>query len=206
MDVFKIVFGGLVVGMSLAAPVGPMALLCINRTLTQGFLYGVLTGLGIALADALYGVIAALGVSSVSEFLVAYRVYFGVIGGFFLAWLGFKAVRAHALSQTRPIPRIGAVKSFWTAFALTLSNPATILAYVAIFSSSVVAINTSEASMVFVLVGSIFLGSLLWWLMLSGGVAATKHRLNEKHAHYLNLASGVMLIAFGVFATIAAFL
>jgi len=205
-DVLLLMAQGLVIGFSLAAPVGPLGLLCIQRTLRHGFTIGLLTGVGVALADAVYGLIAAFGFTIVSDFLVQHRSLISMAGGLFLGWLGAKTLmnyqaHPHAAHEKKGS---GWWNALFSAFLLTMSNPMTIMAYVAIFSSSSIAIEDASHEAAFLMTLAIFTGSLAWWLILSGVVAATKHRLNQKHLSAINIVSGLILIGFGIFAVVAA--
>ncbi len=192
---------GLMIGFSLAAPVGPMATLCIQRTLIQGLSFGLLTGIGIAVADGVYGLVAALGLTAVSDFLIAYRGLLGVVGGLFLLWLGFKTLRTPA----KPVGSLDAqrtsrLSAFSSAFVLTLTNPMTILTYIAIFSSMAITTDGSNLSGL-VLISAILTGSFAWWVFLCGLVSMIRHRLPAKTMCWINIGSGVILIAFGLYTT-----
>jgi threonine/homoserine/homoserine lactone efflux protein len=201
-DLLLLTAQGLLIGFSLAAPVGPLGLLCIQRTLRFGFTVGLLTGVGVALADAVYGLIAAFGFAIVSDFLLLHRSLISMGGGLFLGWLGAKTLMNY---QAHPHAAHEKKGSGWwnallSAFLLTLSNPMTIMAYVAIFSSTSIAAEGASHEAAFLMTLAIFSGSLAWWAILSSIVAATKHRLKQKHLSGINIASGLVLIGFGIFA------
>lgn len=191
---------GLMIGFSLAAPVGPMAMLCIQRTLLQGLSFGLLTGIGIAVADGVYGLIAVLGLTAISDFLIAYRCVLGVSGGLFLVWLGIKTLRVPAKQVGSLDASItGRLSAFSSAFMLTLTNPITILTYIAIFSSMAIATDGSHLSGL-VLIAAILAGSFGWWVFLCGLVSMAKHRLSSTTMHWINMGSGIVLVAFGLYA------
>lgn len=193
---------GFLLGFVLAAPVGPMGILCINKTLARGFGAGFATGLGIALADAVYGLAAAFGITSVSDFLVSQRVAFGVFGGILLAYLGIKSLLKppESFGQTA-MPAQGFAGSLVSGFFLTLTNPVTILVYAAIFAGFTLSVGENLGPlMACSMTLAIFVGSLSWWLMLSGAVAFTRSRLKAKHMLWINRASGAMLTGVGVVA------
>ena len=193
---------GLVIGFAIAAPVGPIGILCIQRSLRDGFKVGLMTGMGAALADGAYGLVAGFGLTAVSSLLVAHQFWIQLIGGLFLLYLGVK------LLLTPPRERSGAGKSDrspWhaciTTFFLTLTNPMTILSFVAIFAGlGLGSTNTDYTHAVF-LVAGIILGSAIWWLFLSGGVALIlHHRITSKTMRTINWLSGIIMLAFGAFA------
>lgn len=193
---------GLIIGFAIAAPVGPIGILCIQRSLQNGFKIGFMTGIGAALADGTYGLIAGFGLTAVSSFMIAQQFWIRIIGGLFLLYLGIK------LLLTSPHERSKAGcsdKSSWNAYStsylLTLTNPATILSFVAIFAGlGLGTVNTDFASAMMLVLG-ITLGSAAWWLLLSGGVAFILHRrLNRSFFRIINWISGSIILAFGIFA------
>src|SRR6266516_6335969 len=163
---------GLLIGFSIAATVGTMYVLCIQRTLYKGQICGLVSGLGIATADAVYGSIAASGLTLLTNFLVSQQVWIRLVGGLFLIYLGFKTV------FTKPAVRAAAVKTtansyfgaYTSTFVLTLTNPLTILSFAAVFAGLGLGGGTTDYAGAAWLVLGVFLGSALWWLLLSAGV------------------------------------
>ncbi|MBH1989000.1 MAG: LysE family translocator [Myxococcaceae bacterium] len=193
------------IGLVLAVPVGPMALLCIQRTLRFGFSVGLATSIGISLADALYGLVGILGLSAVSQFLFQYQMLLKISGGIFLAILGTRILR-----ESRDLKKSGIVpenKGLWaafiSAFILTLSNPMTVLAYVAVMAG--VQMDSHGVDQALILAGSVFWGSLLWWVFLSGLAACLKSKLEDRHMHAVGMVSGILLIVFAVLIVLSAF-
>jgi threonine/homoserine/homoserine lactone efflux protein len=194
----ELLFRGLVLGFSIAAPVGPIGVICIRRTLAQGRAHGLVSGLGAATADAIYGAIAGFGLTIVSKVLVNQQVWLRLIGGVFLCSLGvrtfFSAVAEHA-AQAKGRGLGGAYVS---TFVLTLTNPLTILSFAAVFAGlGVVEMGVSGAG---VLVLGVFLGSALWWLALSGVVGLFRERIGTSVLRWVNRVSGAVIAAFGVYA------
>jgi threonine/homoserine/homoserine lactone efflux protein len=190
---------GLLIGFSIAAPVGPIGVLCIRRTLADGRVTGLAIGLGAAAADAVYGAIAGFGLTALSSLLVRQQRLLRLVGGLFLCYLG---VRTFMASPARDAARAGGrglLGAFTATFGLTLANPATILSFVAVFAGLGIAGAGSwrEAT---VLVAGVFLGSALWWLMLSGAVAALRSRVDLRALRWINRVSGLVLLAFGIAA------
>jgi putative LysE/RhtB family amino acid efflux pump len=192
-------FKSLVLGLAIAAPLGPIGALCINRTLERGFIAGVAGGLGTALADGVYAALAAVGFAAFSDALGTIDMPLRLIGGAFMLWLGWKSLTP---TGARTVAKVSARDMVGTAvatFALTITNPMTILSFAAIFASLGLASEAGSASALLVVSG-VFIGSMLWWTVLSGGVALARHRLPENSAVWVSRASGIVLIAFGLWA------
>jgi threonine/homoserine/homoserine lactone efflux protein len=189
----------LVIGLSIAAPVGPIGLLCIQRTLAHGRLIGFMSGLGAALADALYGAIGALGVSAVISTMVAARVPLALGGAAFLAWMGVQLLRAPAATKAREAADATTpLKAMLSVFLLTLANPMTILSFIAVFASIATG-HVSGAPAAATMVLGVFLGSALWWLGLSSAVSMVRHRLSPRAMQGINRLSGVVLVGFAAY-------
>ncbi|NJL37607.1 MAG: LysE family transporter [Leptolyngbyaceae cyanobacterium RM2_2_4] len=191
---------GLILGFSIAAPVGPIGVLCIRRTLTEGLASGFLSGLGAATADAIYGCIAGFGLTFVADLLVEQTLWIRLIGGLFLCYLGVKTI----LSKPAEAAISGKSRSLFTAYAstvvLTLTNPATILSFAAVFAGLGLASAGGNYAAAGILVLGVFLGSALWWCLLSGGVSVLRRRFNAEGLQWLNRISGAILLAFGAIA------
>jgi threonine/homoserine/homoserine lactone efflux protein len=192
-------FRGLVIGFSIAAPVGPIAVLCIRRTLAHGRAAGLAVGLGAATADAVYGAVAGFGLTAVSTLLVRQQGVMRLVGGLFLCYLGVRTFLAHPAEQAARAGGAGLLGAFTATFGLTLANPMTILSFVAVFAGLGIAGAGSwrEAT---VFVAGVFLGSALWYLLLSGTVGALRSRLDLSALRWVNRLAGVVLVAFGVTA------
>ncbi|NIK68011.1 MULTISPECIES: LysE family transporter [unclassified Paenibacillus] len=194
-------WSGVLVGLSIAAPVGPIGVLCMKRTINQGRWYGVLSGLGAASADAVYGLIAAVGFTALTNVLVDQRIWIQFIGGLFLCYLGYQSVRALPQSGKEFQLNNGLARAYLTTFFLTVTNPMTILSFTAIFAGIPHSAKaTAEDS--FLLVLGIFLGSMLWWLILAELVGIIRTALNAKAMRWINVLSGVVLLAFGVWSLV----
>jgi threonine/homoserine/homoserine lactone efflux protein len=191
---------GLAIGFSIAAPVGPIGLLCIRRSLAEGAGTGLAVGLGAATADAAYGAVAAFGLTAVSAFLVGGSFWLGLLGGLFLCWLGGGRT---FFAQPPGEAAKGAGGSLATAYGstvfLTLTNPATILSFVAVFAGLGLAASPGYAS-ASMLVAGVFAGSGLWWLILSQGVGLLRQRVTGGWMKCVNQFSGALLAGFGVWA------
>ena len=196
----QILLQGLAIGFSIAAPVGPIGLLCIRCTLTHGRLNGFLCGLGAATADAVYGTVAALGLSAVTAFLLGTQTWLQLGGGLFLVWLGVKTMRAPPAAP-RPNDAAAAdalVAGYFSTLALTLTNPMTILSFIGIFAGLGVGATAGGVWPACSLVLGVFLGSAAWWLILSTGAGWLRRHLQQGALRVLNVGSGLIITAFGL--------
>ena len=192
------------IGLAVASVVGPMSVLCIQRTLARGWRYGLVSGFGIATADALYSSLAAFGLTVVAGFLVQQQTWVRGIGGIFLIYLGLRT------AFTPPAVRAAAIQTearyagaYFSTLALTLTNPLTILSFAAIFAG--IGIGGGKGGGVaasFVVVG-VFLGSATWWLLLTSGVALVRTRFSPTWLVWINRVAGVVITLFGVAALIS---
>lgn len=192
-------WGGLI-GLVVAVPVGPVNLLCLQQTLKSGVIVGLLSGLGAAVGDSLFGFVAAFGVTIVADFLMAHLHLFQTLGGFLLLFLAFRTWREHPHLEVKGGAAVQSLKGFISAFLLTITNPVTILGFVAIFAGlglGRIGENLQEASF---LVAGIFAGSGLWWVIMTNGARFLKGRLNDHHLLVINRASAILVGMFGVLA------
>jgi threonine/homoserine/homoserine lactone efflux protein len=192
---------GLIIGLSIAAPVGPIGVLCIRRTLSDGRAIGFASGLGAATADAVYGAVAAFGLSLVTNALVEQRVWLQAGGGVFLCYLGVRTWMAvpRAASGASADGR-GLAAAWASTFALTLTNPTTIISFAAIFAGLGLGRSVGSYRPASVMVLGVFLGSALWWLILSVGVGLFRASLTPERLRWVNRGSGAIIAAFGIAA------
>lgn len=191
---------GLLIGFSIAMPVGPIGLLCIRNSLTYGMKCGLLTGLGAAVADAIYGALAGFGVSAISLFLESNRFYLQICGALFLCYLGLITF----LNKSKPVSAAGSnSKVFFTTLFLTLTNPMTILSFAAVYAG--LGIGSSSANMLYPLITTmgVFVGSAIWWLLLSCAASFLKAKMNDASYRWLNKLSGSIIFSFGLAAIFA---
>lgn len=196
---------GLVIGFSIGAVLGPIGMLCIQRTLQKGFRYGFITGLGAATADGIYGSVAAFGLTVISTILVGQQTWIRLIGGLFLVYLGIRAMLtlpAAKVAQTRG-------SSFLTAYTstllLTLTNPLTILSFVTVFAGLGVGTAGRDNLAAALVAAGVFCGSSAWWLLLSGGVGLLRERLKTHWLSWINRLAGTALLVFGIVAIVSIF-
>ena len=188
------------IGFSIAAPVGPIGVLCIRRTLAEGRITGLVSGLGAATADAIYGSIAGFGLAFISNFLVSQQVWLRLVGGAFLLYLGIRTLLAKPSEQAAATHGSGLPGAYASTFLLTLTNPITILSFVAIFAGLGLAGTASHYASAGVLVLGVFIGSAVWWFLLSGGVGLFRDKFNPRALLWVNRISGLIILGFGIFA------
>ncbi len=196
---------GLLLGLAIAAPVGPIGVLCIRRTLAEGWLTGFLTGLGAATADGFYGGVAAFGLTAISGTLVAEQGIIRVAGGLLLCYLGARTLLAKpAMEAASARHGRGLAGAYATTVGLTLTNPATIISFATVFAALGLAgaVGNTFAAPALLTLG-VLLGSACWWLLLSGGVSVLRYRLTSGALRWVNRLSGIVLLGFGVAALVS---
>ncbi|MBZ5553092.1 MAG: LysE family transporter [Acidobacteriia bacterium] len=201
---FHFMLKGMAIGFSIAAPVGPIGVLCIRRSLAEGRLIGLATGLGAATADAAYGAIAGFGLTAISSFLVGQRVWLGLLGGFFLCYLGVRTFTSKPEGQAVEARGSGIVSAYGSTLFLTLTNPMTILSFVAVFAGFGLGASPDYFA-AGALVAGVFIGSAFWWLMLSSGVALFQTRVSSGWMQIVNRVSGGVIFIFGLYSLSTAF-
>lgn len=193
----------LLVGLSIAAPVGPIGLLAIQRTLDQGLRAGLATGLGAACADACYGALGAWGVALVIDWLVGARLWLATFGGALLLWMAWSTWRQPPAAQAAALPsQRELLRCFAGTFVLTLSNPLTILSFIAVFGALAGQAGAGLAALP--LVAGVFLGSALWWLALSLGVARVRERFGVLWRQRVARGSALVLAGFALWQGVGA--
>jgi threonine/homoserine/homoserine lactone efflux protein len=196
---------GIVLGFSIAAPVGPIGVLCIRRTLAEGRAVGFVSGIGAATADAFYGALAAFGISVISNVLISGQSWLRLIGGLFLIVLGVRTFFSRPAQNSAAVrPGRGLLGAYGSTLALTLTNPMTILSFAAIFAGAGLSEGASGGSAALLVLG-VFCGSALWWLTLSGLVGLFRSRFSPDAMQWINRASGIIVAAFGVAALLSLF-
>ena len=210
---------GLVIGLVIAAPVGPIGFLCISRTLEYGAVVGLATGLGAATADAVYGAVAAFGLMQVAVTLSEQDTLLRVVGGLALCLIGLRTLfladrreRNSAATKFAPGPGLkfanrpvghGVTGHFGSSFLLTLANPATILGFLAFFAAVGWARDLDTHTGALIMVIGVFLGSAVWWLGLAGATALLSNRMGDRQRVWIQRVSGMVILGFGVFALLS---
>ena len=193
-------YRGLVIGFSIAAPVGPIGVLCIRRTLAEGRGIGLATGLGAAAADGLYGTIAAFGLTTISDLLVRQDTWLRLVGGLFLCYLGIKTFVTTPAEKPAKAKAGGSTTAFLSTLVLTLTNPMTILSFVAVFAGLGLGAGAGSYSSAALMVSGVFIGSAIWWLLLSTGVGLFRDQFDSLKLRWVNRISGLVIMGFGLLA------
>lgn len=187
-------------GLALAAPVGPIGLLCIQRTLNEGRVAGFCSGLGATVADMIYGGLAGFGVTLVSNFLVRHQQGLHLIGSVVICYLGLKIFLSKPSNQAAASTGNGLFKAFLSTLFLMLSNPLTIAVFMTLFAGMGATSTNGNYSAVAALVCGIALGSALWWMLLCSGVNLLRHKLTIQRLQWINRIAGMVVVGFGVAA------
>jgi threonine/homoserine/homoserine lactone efflux protein len=195
---------GLVLGFTIAAAVGPISLLVIRRTLAEGRLIGLVSGMGVATADATYGAIAAFGLTAISDLLIDGRRALGIVGGVFLLWLAWRTFRSVPVEAAADVEgrRRGLPGAYLSTLGLTLTNPMTILSFAALFVG--LGVTGGDLGGATLLTLGVLAGSALWWVVLTAVVGEVRGRLTTTGLRRVNIASGLMIGAFAVAAIVSA--
>jgi threonine/homoserine/homoserine lactone efflux protein len=196
-------FKGFGIGLSIAAPVGPIGILCIQRTVSGGQVQGLVTGLGAATADAIYGCIAAFGLTFISNFMVAQSGWFRLIGGVFLCYLGLRTFFKKPHQQVVSVVNSTNFSAYGTTFFLTLTNPMTILFFAGLFAGLGIVDESVHYSSAALLVIGVFTGSAAWWLLLSGATGILRHKMSQAKLAWVNKISGLVILTFGAGAALS---
>ena len=193
---------GFLFGFLIAVPVGPIGTLCIRRSLAEGRKVGFASGLGAATADGIYGAIAGFGLTAISDVLVNQQGWLKLIGGLFLFYLGVKIFLSKPATEPAPVTGKGLLGAYTSTLFLTLTNPATIISFVLIFSSMGLGAAAShhDFGSAALLVIGVPMGSGLWWFILSGGVSLFRSRFTPNAMQWVNRLAGVIIVGFGVVA------
>jgi threonine/homoserine/homoserine lactone efflux protein len=208
LDEIGVLYRGIVLGLVIAAPVGPVGLLCIRRSLQKGMVVGLATGLGAACADALFGAIAVLGVGAILDFIHHYAATIRLIGGAIVLFTAWHTWRDQPERKPRQlVNRVlhiaeertsrASIRATLSGFIITVTNPLTLFGTLAVVATFGGITRRIEAD---VMILGIFLGSLLWWFCLSGGVSLFRHHFTESRIGTLNRITAVALGVLGGWA------
>lgn len=194
--------------MAVSVPVGPVAVLCIQRTLNKGFRSGFVSSVGAASADVIYAAIAGFGVTFVANILNDYQFYIRILGGIFLTFVGIRIFLSNPATQIRKVRQQGNnyYRDFFTSFLVTISNPITVIAFGLIFADFNMISDDSGNFPIFILIISVFSGALLWWLFLVSIVTIFKKRIRLRNILWINRITGVFIVLFAIYIIISVFI
>jgi threonine/homoserine/homoserine lactone efflux protein len=188
---------GIIIGIALAAPVGPIAFVCIQRSLANGRLHGISSGFGIATADAFYAVVAAFGLSFISDFLLARQRFFRLFGGLALIAIGIRIVFSEPPKVTAAPENESLIADYSTILAIALANPLTIIFFTIIIPGFGVVISGNSWLSPAVFVIGVFLGEMGWWIFLCGTLGSMRDYLTQERLYLINRLAGLVITAFG---------
>lgn len=190
---------GLITGFCIAAPVGPINMLCLRRSLVDGRRVGFLSGLGAATADTVYGAIAVLGLTAITDFLIHYRLWLQLFGGIFMCGFGLEMLWARPARRETGAPlHVSRLRdAFVSTFFLTLPNPMTLIAFTGVFAAFGLNWHTDGLAGAFQLIGGVFVGSSLWWLTLALLAGAFGRHLNDGALRWINFGAGLVIATIG---------
>lgn len=198
---------GLIIGISVSAPMGPIAVFCLQRTLNKGIWVGFMSGLGAAFADTFYAIIAGFGLHFVSDFIDEQQFYIRGIGGAFLILLGIKVFYTNTIKQARKkqLSKGRLIGDFFSVFLLTLSNPLTVLFFGAVFASTgIVHVKSGDYGTLIAVIG-VFIGTILWWFILSFIVNLFRNRIRLRQIWWINKVSGALIVVIGFASVVSLF-
>ncbi len=202
---YTLLLKGIIIGFALALPIGPIGILCIRKTAAEGHLSGMVVGFGAAAADAVYGFVAAFGLTIISETLLSQQIWIRLIGGAFLCYLGVKTFLAKPPETPDQSDGRGYIGSFLSTFFLTLTNPLTIIAFLGVFAGFGLRDGELSVGSASTLIAGVFLGSSLWFFLLSYGITLFRKKINATGLGWVNRTSGLLIIIFGIVAIISFF-
>ncbi len=200
MKAVELLIRGLLAGLIIAVPVGPVNVLCISRTIKKGWRSGLLSGLGAASADAMYGCVAGFSITFVIQFLLREEFWIRLIGGILLVLIGvcyyFKPPQSLSSEESAEGPSTGH-SDYISTLLLTLTNPTTVLSFLAVLAALGMGRHTDTWVTLFLVLG-IFCGSMLWWIVLTGVVCRLRDKFNDHAMLWLNRIAGLAIGGFGV--------
>lgn len=198
MDI-SLLLRGLVVGLAIAAPIGPIGVLCIQRTLAQGVVPGIVTGFGSSTAHGLYAAIAGFGFALIGDAHSSGQVALRLIGGGYLAYLALRIARTEPTVHAQTGPSRGLLTTYFSSFAVDITSPGTLVLFAAIFAGLGTTNAAGHYGATALLVLGVLVGSGLWWVLLSNGVNLLRTRLNQMWLRWVNHLSALILLGFAAF-------
>jgi threonine/homoserine/homoserine lactone efflux protein len=203
---FILVLKGIIVGISVSAPLGPLGILCIQRTINKGFFAGFVSGLGAAVADILYASVAGFGISIIADFLKEHELFIRALGGIIVLVVGFLIFNSNPVKQIRhqKTQKRTYVSDFFSSIVITITNPLTIVFFGAVFAGFGLDESTTLNPILLTLAG-IFSGALLWWMSLTIVVNIFRHKIRLRNLYWINKITGIIVAVFGVAVFVSIF-
>lgn len=200
---------GIIIGFSASVPLGPIGVLCIQKTINKGRLSGFISGLGAATSDMVYAIIAGFGLSFVTAFIIEQQLYLRIAAGIILFYLGFRIFFSNPGREMRKQARKkgrGLAGDFISLFLLTFSNPLTVFFFLGAFAAFGVVKGESSFLSILILTVGVFLGAAFWWSILTTIVNIFRKKFRLKSIWWINKIAGIIVIGFAIFAIISIFL
>ncbi len=194
---------GIGVGFVIAAPVGPVGLLCAHRTLHNGIASGLWSGFGAAVADAIFGVIAAFGLSFIAHLMLEHETWMRLGGGVILLVIGAVTITKHLTATPETVIRHNPISDSVSTFVLTITNPITILSFAPVFAAADAVVAPGELVRAWTLIVGVFLGSALWWSVLCAGASVFRGAVSDENADWIGRISGVLIVVAGALVIIS---
>jgi len=195
---FLLFLKGFIIGLLINAPVGPIGILCIRRSFTEGRVLGFVSGMGVATVDTIYGAVAAFGLTFISNFLIHQQLWIRLLGGLLLLGLGMKIFRARSVQEVALPTAAGLLSAYVSTFFVTLTNPVTFLSIAAIFAGLGIPEMYGTYTPIIALVFGLFMGSTLWWFLVSHSIHLFRGKLKHRGLKWVSGISGVLLVGFGL--------
>ncbi len=198
IDIF---FNGLLIGILASIPVGALAVLSVQRTMSVGLIAGFVIGLGAAVADIIHGGVAAFGVTIISDFLIKYDIVFGLIGSFFLLVIGYRIFTTDAIKEFKKNSKFSKrklVNDFFSSLVIAISNPVNIIGFGAFFASFGVANQATTTAQIILLLFGVFMGAILWWFSLSFVVNIFRRKIKIRNIFWINKIMGAFVFLLGI--------
>ena len=197
MDI-SVFIQGMIIGLTLAVPVGPISFLCIQRAVTGGRLHGIISGIGVASADSFYAGVTLFGLTAISGLIIAHQFSLRLAAGVVLILVGIRIFLSIPASLSRKTGHETYLKDYLSMVAIAIANPLTLIFYVAILPGFGVVFHENSVLSVSEFVGGVFFGSTLWWIILCGSIGSVRSRISDDHLRLINRVSGVLIVIFGL--------
>ncbi len=188
---------GIIIGLTLAVPVGPIALMCIQRAVTNGRLHGIVSGIGVATADSFYAAVTFFGLTAISGLILAYQFPLRLAAGLVLIVVGIRIFLSIPAPMSAKTEHETYLKDYLSMVAIAIANPLTLIFFIAILPGFGVVFHENSVLSASEFVGGVFLGSTLWWIILCGAIGSVRSRISAEHLRLINRISGIMIVCFG---------
>ncbi len=188
---------GIIIGLTLAVPVGPISLLCIQRSVADGRLHGIVSGTGVASADSFYAAISFLGLTIISGLIIAQQYLFRFFAGIALIFIGVRVFVSVPTGAGAQIGHETYLKDYLSMAAIAVANPLTLLFFVVIVPGFGIVIHGNSVLSAMEFVAGVFFGSVVWWILLCGSVGTVRTRISEENLGLINRVSGILISCFG---------